>query len=263
MIGQSGDDGRRCLQRTVNLAEVVDANVRTHHRFVVFPFLAKPNGQSRRDSLMDLMVEDLSTVYRGQWSIMNRRTQESPPAPVVHCPAWTTRRPLSTLPASHRQRFRRTRIAVSVFFGVLTVALCVLWVRSYWRWDHLVDMPRTPCFDVRQRNCGTCKSLRSATVQVRWRCDSRRARSFVARVTRSKSHWERSNSWIRWPIGYSAAVAGHCRTPCHHFPPLLPPHPAHRHDAGGRRAGAGRLGGVRSRFSGPRVGHSERTRGRK
>jgi hypothetical protein len=28
-------------------------------------------------------------------------------------------------------RFRRTRIGVSVFFGVLTVALCVLWVRSY------------------------------------------------------------------------------------------------------------------------------------
>lgn len=26
---------------------------------------------------------------------------------------------------------RRMRIAVSVFFGVLTVALCVLWVRSY------------------------------------------------------------------------------------------------------------------------------------
>ena len=29
---------------------------------------------------------------------------------------------------------RRVRIAVSVFFGVLTVAMCVLWVRSYfWR----------------------------------------------------------------------------------------------------------------------------------
>ena len=26
---------------------------------------------------------------------------------------------------------RKLRIAVSVFFGVLTVALCVLWVRSY------------------------------------------------------------------------------------------------------------------------------------
>jgi len=29
-------------------------------------------------------------------------------------------------------RFRRLRIAVSVCFGVVTVALCVLWVRSYW-----------------------------------------------------------------------------------------------------------------------------------
>ncbi|MGD9632266.1 MAG: hypothetical protein AB7G28_25845 [Pirellulales bacterium] len=28
---------------------------------------------------------------------------------------------------------RRIRIAASVFFGLLTVALCVLWVRSYWR----------------------------------------------------------------------------------------------------------------------------------
>jgi hypothetical protein len=30
---------------------------------------------------------------------------------------------------------RKLRIAVSVFFGLLTVALCVLWVRSYWRMD--------------------------------------------------------------------------------------------------------------------------------
>lgn len=27
---------------------------------------------------------------------------------------------------------RKLRTAVSMFFGVLTVALCVLWVRSYW-----------------------------------------------------------------------------------------------------------------------------------
>jgi hypothetical protein len=32
-------------------------------------------------------------------------------------------------------RFRRTRLAVSVFFGALTVALCLLWVRSYWYRD--------------------------------------------------------------------------------------------------------------------------------
>jgi hypothetical protein len=41
------------------------------------------------------------------------------------------------------RRFRRLRIAMSVFFGVVTVALCVLWVRSYsWRdlaWARVPD----------------------------------------------------------------------------------------------------------------------------
>ena len=32
---------------------------------------------------------------------------------------------------------RRARIAVSVFFGVLTVAFAVLWARSYWRYNAL------------------------------------------------------------------------------------------------------------------------------
>ena len=32
---------------------------------------------------------------------------------------------------------RKARIAVSVFFGMLAVALCVLWVRSYWRMDQV------------------------------------------------------------------------------------------------------------------------------
>jgi len=32
---------------------------------------------------------------------------------------------------------RRLRITVSVFFAVLTVLLCVLWVRSYWRIDYI------------------------------------------------------------------------------------------------------------------------------
>lgn len=32
---------------------------------------------------------------------------------------------------------RRVRVAVSVFFGLLTVLLCVLWVRSFWRHDNL------------------------------------------------------------------------------------------------------------------------------
>lgn len=36
-----------------------------------------------------------------------------------------------------RRWLRNIRIAVSVFFGLLTVALCMLWVRSYWRYDLL------------------------------------------------------------------------------------------------------------------------------
>lgn len=32
-------------------------------------------------------------------------------------------------------KLRRVHIAASVFFGLLTVALCLLWVRSYWRCD--------------------------------------------------------------------------------------------------------------------------------
>jgi hypothetical protein len=41
-------------------------------------------------------------------------------------------KPVVAPPSKSPRRFRRTRIAVSVFFGVLTAALCVLWVRSYW-----------------------------------------------------------------------------------------------------------------------------------
>jgi hypothetical protein len=34
-------------------------------------------------------------------------------------------------------RFRRTRIAVSVFFGVVSVLLVVMWVRSYWKTEEV------------------------------------------------------------------------------------------------------------------------------
>jgi hypothetical protein len=32
-------------------------------------------------------------------------------------------------------RFRKLRIAWSVWWGVASMLLCVLWVRSYWRWE--------------------------------------------------------------------------------------------------------------------------------
>ena len=38
--------------------------------------------------------------------------------------------PSTDVPAPPPRRFLRLRIAVSVFFGVLTIAICVLWVRS-------------------------------------------------------------------------------------------------------------------------------------
>jgi hypothetical protein len=43
--------------------------------------------------------------------------------------------PIANVPTQPLQRFRRTRIAVSVFCGVLTAALCVLWVRSFFTRD--------------------------------------------------------------------------------------------------------------------------------
>lgn len=42
------------------------------------------------------------------------------------------------LPAPKRSRLRFLRLAASVFFGLLAVALVVLWVRSYWREYELV-----------------------------------------------------------------------------------------------------------------------------
>jgi hypothetical protein len=43
--------------------------------------------------------------------------------------------PESDVPSKPPMQLRRVRIAVSAFFGVLSVALCVLWVRSYSRCD--------------------------------------------------------------------------------------------------------------------------------
>jgi hypothetical protein len=40
-------------------------------------------------------------------------------------------------PSKPPLRLWRTRIAVSVFFGVLTVLLCLMWMRSFWRYDYV------------------------------------------------------------------------------------------------------------------------------
>jgi len=56
-------------------------------------------------------------------------------------------------PVKPRKR-RRLRVAWSVFFGVLTVALCVLWVRSYWRQDDLAFItPNSMAVEI-ESSCG-------------------------------------------------------------------------------------------------------------
>ena len=45
------------------------------------------------------------------------------------------------LPVSNHPKWYWLRISVSVFFGLLTVALCVLWVRSYW-WSEGIEIRR-------------------------------------------------------------------------------------------------------------------------
>lgn len=42
--------------------------------------------------------------------------------------------PTADVYAKPRRRFRRLRIAVSVFFGVVCVIYCVFWVRDRWNW---------------------------------------------------------------------------------------------------------------------------------
>ncbi len=50
--------------------------------------------------------------------------------------------PTVDAPSKPGLRFRRMRIALSVFFGLMAVAICVLWGRSYWKWDALkVTLP--------------------------------------------------------------------------------------------------------------------------
>jgi hypothetical protein len=44
-------------------------------------------------------------------------------------------------PVTKPKRFRHLKIAWAVFFAVLTVALCVLWVRSYWCVDNIGKSP--------------------------------------------------------------------------------------------------------------------------
>lgn len=53
---------------------------------------------------------------------------------------------------------RKLRIAVSVFFGVLTLTLCILWVRSYWWWDSVYVGVTDHSFAVLESVKGRCNA---------------------------------------------------------------------------------------------------------
>jgi hypothetical protein len=87
---------------------------------------------------------------------------------------------------------RKLRIAVSVFFGVVTVALCVLWVRSYWQVDFLTRY--TPMYQGIISNRSLCQIQFNlhpypGAVRTPWQLDS---------VSADMLPNLRPNSWAIW-----------------------------------------------------------------
>ena len=137
---------------------------------------------------------------------------------------------------------RRVRIAVSVFFGVLTVALCVLWVRSYWRIDHIRAYGSTsPTIGYREGRL--CLESEHNGRYPGWEAESVPVTIPESLATISfglsrKFTIARIPFWL--PIVLCCLRYRTMDTASRS--PFLPPHHADRHDAGGRRAGAGSMG---------------------
>jgi hypothetical protein len=72
---------------------------------------------------------------------------------------------------SAKPRFRRLRIAWSLFFALLTVALCMLWVRSYWRMDILAGRYADIASIHGQMSIGGMPSLMSLVAVTDWKLE--------------------------------------------------------------------------------------------
>ena len=148
---------------------------------------------------------------------------------------------------------RRVRIAVSVFFAIVAAWLCVMWVRSIYTIDQFIapvsseNTPRLPrcrigfvwalSTIVLQSPGHSCAFLWINGLQIfnflRARCRPSCRNGSVQRPGKSYPNMVR---------GCRHSDSG-CRSMGFVLSSLLPPHHAHRHDAGGRRAGAGSLAG--------------------
>lgn len=72
--------------------------------------------------------------------------------------------------APNRSRFFLWRIAASVFFSILTMAVCVLWVRSYWQCDQLHGAYPPVVFSAASADgtCGITVFQPPASVGAKW-----------------------------------------------------------------------------------------------
>ena len=76
---------------------------------------------------------------------IDRRVPSVSCCPVCLRDAPHLRAKVVTTPAGRPMNYRKLRIAWSVFWGMATVLLVVLWVRSYWRYDQLIcTLHKTP-----------------------------------------------------------------------------------------------------------------------
>jgi hypothetical protein len=75
-------------------------------------------------------------------------------------------------------KYRKLRIAWSVAWGVVAVLLCVLWVRSYWRYDLIEGMSFTGSAITKYFRCASARgqitilavpTYRSAITAAKWR----------------------------------------------------------------------------------------------
>jgi hypothetical protein len=90
------------------------------------------------------------------------------------------------------------RTAVSTFFGLLTMALCVLWVRSYFSWDVLSrESPRTMTFigSASGRAYFTRQKQFGAAPLAGWRFESL-----------DIPEWEQTLMFVSEPDSFSVAV---------------------------------------------------------
>src|SRR4051812_16865232 len=93
-------------------------------------------------------------------------------------------------PASAAMRFRKLRIAWSVFWGLACVLLIVLWVRSYWMADYIFS-----------RHVGMCSATGVVQFEVRLRAGDYQWASIPANESKAISPRFQFHFWFRPDIG--------------------------------------------------------------